>query len=166
LNSGLDTPRSDYVARASYQPSSSYMLTSRFRFDQSTFAVNRFELESRVNLGRWTFTNVYGDYAAQPALGFLTRRQGITTTSTLKLTSNWNLSAGVGYDLDEHKVIGTQFGVGYLDDCIALGLVYTTGYTYSGNPQQNVHSVMLSLSLRTLGGTAVSQRVNGLPGGF
>jgi LPS-assembly protein len=166
LNSGLDTPRSDYVARASYQPSSSYMLTSRFRFDQSTFAVNRFELESRVSLGRWTFTNVYGDYAAQPALGFLTRRQGITTTSTLKLTSNWNLSVGVGYDLDEHKVIGTQFGVGYLDDCVALGLVYTTGYTYSGNPQQNVHAVMLSLSLRTLGGTAVSQKVGGLPGGF
>jgi LPS-assembly protein len=166
LNSGLDTSRSDYVARMSYQPSSNYMLTSRFRFDQSTFAVNRFELESRVGVGRWSFVNIYGNYGPQPALGFLARREGITSSATVKVTSNWSLAGTVAYDLDAHKAIATQFGLGYMDDCIALGLAYTTNYTYSGNPQQNVHAIVLSLSLRTLGGTAVSQKVGGLPGGF
>ena len=33
LDSGLDTKRSDYVARVSYQPNSTYKFTSRFRFD-------------------------------------------------------------------------------------------------------------------------------------
>lgn len=170
LNSGLDTARSDYVARVSYQPSSSYTFTSRFRFDQSTLAVNRFELESRNNVGRWSFTAMYGNYAAQPALGFLTRREGVLGATTLKLTSNWNLSAAANYDIDARKVASTSFGVGYIDDCIALGLIYTTGYTYSGNPNQNTHAIMLQLSLRTLGGTAVSQTVSQtastLPGGF
>ena len=40
LDSGLDTTRSDYVARASYQPNSTYKFTSRFRFDNDTFAVS------------------------------------------------------------------------------------------------------------------------------
>src|SRR5262245_59387350 len=39
-----------------------------------------------------------------------------------------------------------------------LGLNYVTNYTYSGNVQAN-HTVMLQLSLRTLGGTSVSQGV-------
>src|SRR6185312_13024765 len=45
LDSGLDTTRSDYVARLSYQPNSIYTFTSRFRFDNDTFAVQRLELE-------------------------------------------------------------------------------------------------------------------------
>src|SRR5262249_28123549 len=45
LNSGLDTTKSDYVARFSYQPNSIYTFTSRFRFDNDDFTVRRFELE-------------------------------------------------------------------------------------------------------------------------
>jgi LPS-assembly protein len=166
LNSGLDTQRSDYVARVSYQPNRNYTLTSRFRFDQSTFAVNRFELESRTSFERWTFTALYGNYAAQPALGFLTRREGILGSATLKATANWNLTAALNYDIDARKVASTSFGVGYIDDCLALALSYSTSYTYSGNTAPD-HRVMLQLSLRTLGGTSVTQPVTGsLPGGF
>ena len=52
----------------------------------------------------------------------------------------------------------TRLGLGYVDDCVILGLNYITNYTYSGNVQAN-HTVMLQLNLRTLGGTAVSQGV-------
>jgi LPS-assembly protein len=38
-----------------------------------------------------------------------------------------------------------------------------TSYTYSGNPSID-HTIMLQLSLRTLGGTSVSQGVGGLGG--
>ena len=34
LDSGLDTTRSDYVARVAFQPNSTYKFTSRFRFDK------------------------------------------------------------------------------------------------------------------------------------
>jgi len=49
---------------------------------------------------------------------------------------------------------------GYVDDCLILAVNYITNYTYSGNPV-NDHTVMLQMTLRTLGGTSVSQGVSG-----
>jgi LPS-assembly protein len=166
LDSGLDKPKSDYIARLSYQPTRIYTFTSRFRFDEETLDVKRFELESRVALDRWSFTTIYGRYAEQPALGFLTAREGILATSTLRLSTNWSLSGAIGYDLDAQKVDQTQLGLTYIDDCIAWALQYTTSYNYNGNPQEKTHAVMLSLNLRTLWDSQVSQKVDGLPGGF
>ena len=94
LESGLDTARSDYVARVSYQPNSTFTFTSRFRFDESDFTLQRTELETTANFGRWTTTLMYGNYAAQPALGFLDRREGILGSARLKLNANWVLLGG------------------------------------------------------------------------
>ncbi|HEY4721933.1 MAG TPA: LPS assembly protein LptD, partial [Anaerolineae bacterium] len=164
LDSGLDKSRSDYIARASYQPNQSYMVTSRFRFDEDTLDVQRFELENRVGFDRWSLTTIYGNYAAQPALGFLTRREGVLGSAAYKLTSNWSVSGAMTYDLDAGKFGGTQLGLSYIDDCIALGLTYAKSYAYSGNPDDNSHTVMLTLNLRTIGGSSVSQSVGSLPG--
>ncbi|HET7806078.1 MAG TPA: LPS-assembly protein LptD [Pseudolabrys sp.] len=158
LDSGLDTTKSDYVARMSYQPNSTYMFTSRFRFNNDTFEVQRTELEGRVNFDRWSGALLYGNYAAQPALGFLDRRQGILGTGQVKLDANWILLGSARYDINAGKFDQTRVGVGYVDDCLILGLNYITNYTYSGNVQAN-HTVMLQLSLRTLGGTSVGQPV-------
>jgi LPS-assembly protein len=158
LDSGLDTTKSDYVARVSYQPNSTYMFTSRFRFNNDTFEVQRTELEGRVNFDRWSGALLYGNYAAQPELGFLDRRQGILGTGQVKLDANWVLLGSARYDINAGKFDQTRVGVGYVDDCLILGLNYITNYTYSGNVQAN-HTVMLQLSLRTLGGTSVGQPV-------
>ena len=158
LDSGLDTTRSDYVARVSYQPNSTYMFTSRFRFNNDSFEVQRTELEGRVNFDRGSGALLYGNYAAQPELGFLDRRQGILGTGQVKLDANWVLLGSARYDINAGKFDQTRVGVGYVDDCLILGLNYITNYTYSGNVQAN-HTVMLQLSLRTLGGTSVGQPV-------
>ena len=158
LNSGLDTTNSDYVARLSYQPNNIYMFTSRFRFDNDRFTTQRLELEARANFDRWSGSLLYGDYAAQPLLGILDRQQGILGTGQVKLDANWVLLGGARYDLMAGKFDQTRIGLGYVDDCLILGLNYITNYTYSGNVQAN-HTIMLQLSLRTLGGTSVSQGV-------
>jgi LPS-assembly protein len=101
---------------------------------------------------------LYGNYAAQPELGFLDRRQGILGTGQVKLNANWVLTGSARYDLSIGKFDQTLVGVGYVDDCLILGLNYITNYTYSGNVQAN-HTVMLQIALRTLGNTAVGQRV-------
>jgi LPS-assembly protein len=160
LDSGLDTTRSDYVARLSYQPNSIYMFTSRFRLDNDNFAARRIELEARANFDRWSGSILYGDYAAQPLIGILDRQQGILGTGQVKLDANWVLLGGARYDIDAGKFDQTRVGLGYVDDCLILGLNYLTNYTYSGNVQAN-HTVMLQLSLRTLGGTSVSQGLHG-----
>ena len=164
LDSGLDSKRSDYVARVSYQPNSTYKFTSRFRFDnEDKFIVKRTELEANAKFDRWNLGVLYGDYAAQPELGFLSRRQGVLGSGSIKLDANWVLLGAARYDINAGKFDQTRLGFGYVDDCLILALNYITNYTYSGNVSAN-HQIMLQLSLRTLGGTSVSQSVGGLGG--
>ena len=42
---------------------------------------------------------MYGDYAAQPDIGFLTRREEILAGASVKVTQNWVLLGSVRYDL-------------------------------------------------------------------
>jgi LPS-assembly protein len=160
LDSGLDTGRSDYVARLSYQPNSTYKFASRFRFDHDTFAVQRMELETVATFSRWNLSLMYGEYAAQPDIGYTYQRQGILGTALYKLDTNWVLSGGARYDLTKDKFNQTRIGVGYIDDCLILGLNYLTNYNYDvvGNPTL-VHQVMLQLSLRTLGNAVTTSNV-------
>jgi LPS-assembly protein len=155
LNSGLDTNRSDYVARVSYQPDRIWTVSTRYRFDEDTFAVNRFELEGRANFDRWSLSALYGNYAAQPELGFLTRREGILGGASVKLTANWVLQGAARYDLDASRFDQTRIGVGYVDDCFILALNYVTSYSYSADAKTD-HRILLQLNLRTIAGTTVS----------
>jgi LPS-assembly protein len=160
LNSGLDTRRSDYVARLAYQPDRIMTFTTRYRFDEQTFEMRRFELEGRANFDRVSLQALYGNYDKQPELGFLHRREGILGGVSYKVTQNWAVLAAARYDLDADKFDQTRIGAGYIDDCLILALNYITSYTYSGNPTKD-HRLMLQLSLRTLGTTSGS---TGLPG--
>jgi LPS-assembly protein len=164
LDSGLDTRQSDYVARVSYQPNSTYTFTSRFRFNKDNFTAQRTELETRANFDRWSVGLLYGDYAAQPDIGFLSSRQGLLGTGSVKLNANWVLLGGARYDLVAEKFDQTRIGFGYVDDCLILAVNYMTNYSYGSGTPQIDHSIMLQLSLRTLGGTSVNQNVGGLGG--
>jgi LPS-assembly protein len=152
LDSGLDKTISDYVGRLTYQPNSVLSFSARGRFDSQTFAMERLELETRANFDRWTVQFLYGDYAAQPDLGFLFRRQGILSGVAVKLTQNWILLGSARYDLYAHQFNESRIGIGYADDCFLLSANWLTGYTYNGTatPIPN-NSFMLQLSMRTLG---------------
>ncbi|MBM3529790.1 MAG: LPS-assembly protein LptD [Alphaproteobacteria bacterium] len=163
LGSGLDTDRSDYVARLSYKPDRTYTFTTRYRFDQSTFELKRFEVEGQAHFDRWSVGVLYGQYAAQPQLGYLQPREGILGSASVKLDRNWLATAAVRYDIDASKFDQTQFGLGYIDDCLIVALNYITSYAYSGNPTKD-HRVLLQLSLRTLGGVAFGQTVGSSQG--
>jgi LPS-assembly protein len=152
LGSGLDKSASDYVARMSFQPNKIYTFASRFRFDQGDFTLQRLEVEGRANFDRWSMSILYGDYAPQPQLGFLYRRDGILTSGAYKLSENWVVNGGVRYDIQAGKLSQTRLGFGYIDDCFIMSLNYYTDYTYSGNVSSS-QTVMLQVSLRTIGGT-------------
>jgi LPS-assembly protein len=167
IDSGLDTARSDYVGRIAYQPNRTYTFTARFRFDESDFELKRLELENRFNFDRWSLSVLYGDYAAQPELGFLTAREGILTSTQVKLNQNWVVSGAARYDLFAGSFDQWRVGFGYIDDCFILGFNYITDYAYSGVVATNGsyaysgtlstnQTFMLQLSLRTLGGTGTS----------
>ena len=104
LDSGLDTRQSDYVARLSFQPNKTYTFTSRFRFDDDTFAVQRTELEANANFDRWNVGVLYGDYAAQPLLGFLIAAKASSARGSVKLDANWVLLGAARYDINAEQI--------------------------------------------------------------
>jgi LPS-assembly protein len=165
LNSGLQTAKSDYVARLSYQPDRTYLFTSRYRFDQATLAVQRAEFEGRATFDRFSVSALYGNYAAEPAIGFLTRRSGIVGTASVKVNQNWSVLGAARYDLGTDQIDTLSTGVGYIDDCFAISLNYIRGFSYSGTAAPVVNdTVMLQISLRTLGDLPVPIPVTGVNG--
>jgi LPS-assembly protein len=164
LGTGLDTNVSDYVARISYQPDRTYTFTTRYRFDHAGLDLNRFEVEGRAVYDRIAVSMMYGQYAPQPQLGFLNWRQGILGTANLKLSQNWVATTALRYDIDARKFSSTQFGLGYIDDCFILAMNYITSYSYSPVPTIAPtldHRIMLTIALRTIGGTGTSQSIGG-----
>ena len=152
LDSGLDKPRSDYVASVGYSPNRTYTFSVRGRFDEQTWNVERFEAEGRANFDRWSVSMIYGNYAPQPELGYLTRREGILTTASVKVASNWVVQGSARWDLEANKINQYVVGAGYVDDCFVLAANYVTSYSYSAgtSPPTLTHAFMFQLGLRTI----------------
>ena len=75
---------------------------------------------------------MYGDYAPQPDIGFLTAREELLVGASVKLTQNWVLLGSARYDLVAPRFDQTRLGLGYTDDCLLLAVNYITSYTYTG----------------------------------
>lgn len=163
LDSGLDKPRSDYVASASYSPNRTYTFSVRSRMDEQTWNVQRFEAEGRANFDRWSVSMMYGNYAPQPELGYLTRREGILTTGSLKVATNWVVSGSARWDLEANKINQYVLGAGYVDDCFVLAANYVTSYSYSAGtaPPTLSHAFMFQIGLRTLANSSTTSSSQG-----
>jgi LPS-assembly protein len=68
---------------------------------------------------------------------------------------------GARYNLQANQLDQTQIGVGYIDDCLILALNYVTTYSY-GTTRKYDHTVLMQVSLRTLGGQVTQQNLSAL----
>jgi len=158
LDSGLQNAKSDYVARVNYSPNRTYTFSVRTRLDEATLNVNRFEAEGRAAFDRWSVSMMYGNYAPQPELGYLTRREGLLGTASVKLAANWVVTGSARWDLEANKVNQYVVGAGYVDDCFVLAANYVTSYNYSAGTTPPVlsHAFMLQIGLRTIANSSTS----------
>ena len=156
LASGLQNTRSDYVARVNYSPNRTYTVSVRARVDEATLDVNRFEAEGRASFDRWSVSVLYGNYAAQPQLGYLTRREGLLGSGSIKVAANWVVTGAARWDLEANKLNQYVVGAGYVDDCFVLAANYVTSYQYSAGttPPTLSHAFMFQIGLRTLATTS------------
>jgi LPS-assembly protein len=164
LNSGLQNTRSDYVARINYSPNRTYTFSVRSRMDEATQNINRFEAEGRAAFDRWSVSMIYGNYAAQPELGYLTRREGLLGSASVKLAANWVVSGSARWDLEANKLNQYIVGAGYVDDCFVLAANYVTSYSYSAGTTPPVlsHAFMLQIGLRTIANSSSTAGSNGV----
>lgn len=158
IDSGLDKPASDYVASLAYSPNRTWTFSTRARIDQATGNVDRLETEAKATFDRWSVSLLYGDYAAQPDIGYLTRREGVLASGSVKVASNWVVTGAARWDLVANQINQYVIGAGYVDDCFVLGMNYVTSYTYvAGNtPPTLSHAFMLQLGLRTIAQTSTT----------
>ncbi|WP_257166951.1 LPS-assembly protein LptD [Bradyrhizobium sp. SRS-191] len=162
LGSGLDKTASDYVTRVDYSPNRTYTFSMRSRLDQQNINVQRFEAEAKANFDRWSVAMTYGNYAAQPTLGALDRREGLLGSGSVKVAQNWVVSGAARWDLVANKMNQYVVGAGYVDDCFTLAASYVTSTTYAvaGVAPQTNQTMMLTLGLRTIGNLSLPVPVN------
>jgi LPS-assembly protein len=164
LDSGLDKPVSDYVASIAYSPNRTYTFSTRARFDEATGSAERFEAEGRANFDRWSLSLMYGDYAPQPELGYLTRREGVLATGSVKVAANWVVTGAARWDLVANQINQYVIGAGYVDDCFVLAVNYVTAYSYATTTTAPIlsHAFMLQIGLRTIATTSSSAGGTGI----
>jgi len=158
VDSGLQNAKSDYVTSVNYSPNRTYTFSVRARMDEQTWNVNRFEAEGRASFDRWSVSLMYGDYAAQPDLGYLTRREGLLGSASFKVAANWVVTGAARWDLVANNINQYIIGAGYVDDCFVLAANYVTSYSYAAGTAPPVlgHAFMLQIGLRTLATTAAT----------
>ncbi len=158
VDSGLQRARSDYVGSVNYSPNRTYTFSVRSRLDEQTLNINRFEAEGRASFDRWSVALMYGNYAPQPDLGYLIRREGLLGSGSIKVAANWVVSGAARWDLEANKLNQYIVGAGYVDDCFVLAANYVTSYQYSAGTTPPVlsHAFMLQIGLRTLANTSSS----------
>ncbi len=161
VDSGLQTPKSDYVASIAYSPNRTYTFSTRARFDQATGEVQRFEAEGRATFDRWSMSVMYGDYAAQPDIGYLVRREGVLVSGSVKIASNWVATGSARWDLVANQINQYVVGAGYVDDCFVLAANYVTSYEYTTTTSPPIlgHAIMFQIGLRTIGTASFSENV-------
>jgi LPS-assembly protein len=172
LDSGLGTRRSDYIARASFAPNSTYSFVAKARFDVDTFNMRRFDLAAHANWGPVEATLLYANYDAQPLIGYDKPRRGFGASTKIKFNENWFVNGSVVVDMSRQtystinnapgkqaplfSVAGLGIGAGYTDECTTLAVNYTSILQENSlGVQQRNQTISLQLQLRTLGDARV-----------
>ncbi|MDB5570354.1 MAG: Organic solvent tolerance protein [Hyphomicrobiales bacterium] len=170
LGSGLDTRRSDYVARAAFAPNSTYSFIAKGRFDPTDFSMRRLDLIANANFGTVEAALQYARYEAQPLIGYDKRREGFVASAKYKVNENVFLTGNVITDMSRHlytavngdplkraplfSVAGLGIGAGYTDECTTVAVQYTSILqNNNANSQTRNQTLTLQLQLRTLGDT-------------
>ncbi len=177
ISSGLDTRRSDYVARAAFAPNSTFSFMAKGRFDPTNFSMRRLDYMMTANVGAFEFGLQYARYQAQPLLGFDQQREGLSGSAKFNITQNTFVKGNVVFDLSRHRynaqfkgnaplfsLAGLGIGAGYSDDCITILANYTSIYQDNGagtSPIRN-QTVMFELQFRTLGDTKIKSNFGDL----
>jgi LPS-assembly protein len=168
LESGLNTPLSNYVARVSYVPNSNYSFITKAQFDQATWALTRLDVSAHAKYGPLDFSGQFADYEQQPMIGYIYRREGLQFASKYDIAEHYFVSGNINFDLSRHyyfpaylltpqpvfSIATWGLGVGYADDCTKLILNYsnTISDTYFNPPTYMRNQVlMVTIDLRTLG---------------
>lgn len=160
---GLETDRSDYVLGMYLSPSRIFTFAGQGRFDETDLSIARADVFSRAAYGpifaSATYSYISDELVEANALSFLVDdsdeagdQHELIANVGLKLTQNWEIAAGVRWDIDRNFRLADSFEVKYSDECFVLSVAYTSSYVDEAAPDiERDQTVSLRFSLKHLG---------------
>ena len=124
--------------------------TDRLDLDRGNGTLRRHEIYVTGTYGRSSLQVAYVQLPAEAInLGLPTREQ-VNVQGDVNFYQNWQAFAAVERDLLAGKMLDTEYGLGYEDECLAISVAYRRKYTFNaiqGVPPST--SVILRFSLKT-----------------
>lgn len=158
-DSGLESDRSDFIARFTLDTANDLRLDAFVRFDEDDFEINRSEITASGERGFLAGSIGYAYFGAQPNLGIDEDREEIRATASLQINENWRAFGSVRYDLHNSGAVSDSIGIAYDDECFGLSLTYSEThdrYTDLDSDQR----IYLKVNLKTIGGGKISRDFN------
>lgn len=147
--SGESGTASDVVGRVSIKfPHLDF--TDRLDLDRSNGTLRRHEIYVTGTYGRSSLQVAYVQLPTEVLSLGLPSREQINAQADVNFYENWQAFAAVERDLQAGKMLDTEYGLGYEDECLAVSLAYRRKYTFDaiqGLPPST--SVILRFSLKT-----------------
>jgi LPS-assembly protein len=174
-NSGLDKNQSDFVGRFALSPVRNISFQARGRFDDESLKLKRLDLLATTVTGPLTTSVIYSRQDAQPDLGFVRRREGLSVSGSLQLPEKWYVSGSVLLDLDRYlldrdifvsatpgtlpnfnrsalRPASVSLGIGYVDECTNFSVIFSRSNSDAlGSTKVTGTTVFFRLELKHLG---------------
>jgi len=125
-------------------------VTDRLDLDRDNGTLRRHEVYVTGSYGRSSLQVTYLQLPPQSLTLGLPSRQQVNAQADINFYQNWEAFAAVERDLQASRMLDTEYGLGYEDECLAISLAYRRKYTFDtvlGVPPST--SVVLHFSLKT-----------------
>lgn len=155
--SGLRDQQSDYVGSIQVAPNNNLLVVHRFRINQGNYKFSRNEVDVVAKTGPLSTQLGYAYFAKDQAITTTTgSREQISLAAVLKLSEYWRLFGSTTRDISNSEPIGSQFGIGYQDDCFGLSIgMYQSNINYQDIEKSN--TFLIQIVFKNLGSTGTGQ---------
>ena len=149
LDSGLDTKRSDYVARVGVNSNKGIAAIARGRFDSDTADLKYASISASGSYDRYTGSVGYAYTDKRPSAGIDQVRQEVTAAASIKFADFWSVGGSSQYDIARGGLVSGALKLKYEDECFAVSLKYSqTRESYSDTTSDK--TVMLQFDFKSL----------------
>lgn len=147
VESGLNRTISDLVGRFDVKLPPYLDLTERFQIDESSGSIKRNEVYFTGTYDRSSVRISYVRLPQDSSLG-LAAREEVNAQAIVGLFDHWALLAAADRDLKNGKLLDTELGGGYEDECLNISIAYRRRYTSDRDVPPST-SIILRFNLKT-----------------
>ncbi len=147
-DSGQHGTSSDIVGRVSVKFLPYIDLTDRIDIDRDNGTVRRHEVYLTGIFGRTTLQVSYVQLPQELATLNLPEREEVNAQADVNFYENWQAFGAIRRDLLAGKMLDTELGLGYEDECLGISVAYRRKFTTDQDLPPST-SVILRFNLKT-----------------